>query len=125
MPYTYPTTAPSRKHTATIASGASLSDAVAIQPTHTLAGILMPAAWDAAGGVPTPLTFQGSFDGTNYGDLYDDTGIELTIPAAAGRIIPIADSTLRTMPYLKIRSGTSATPVAQTAERTITLFSHP
>lgn len=120
MPYTYPATAPSRKHTATIASGASLSNSIGIQPTYTLAGIQMPAAWDAAS-----LTFQGSFDGTTYGDLYDNAGIEITIPAAAGRIIPIADSTLRTMPYLKIRSGASATPVAQTAERTITLFSHP
>jgi len=120
MPYTYPTTAPSRKHTATIASGASLSDAVAIQPTHTLAGILMPAAWDAA-----DLTFQGSFDGTNYGDLYSDDGSEVTIPAAAGRIIPVGSSDLRAMPYLKVRSGTSTTPVAQTAQRVITLVSHP
>jgi hypothetical protein len=53
MPFSAPTLTPGRRHTATIALGASLSDAVAIPLTHTLYGIVMPAAWDTA-----DLTFQ-------------------------------------------------------------------
>jgi hypothetical protein len=63
---------PGSKHEVTIASGASLSNAAAIPPSHTLVGILMPAAWDAAS-----LTFQGSWDGTNYGNAHSDDGVEV------------------------------------------------
>ena len=120
MPYPAYTTTPARRHTATIVSGASLSDSVAIPYTHTLIGIVMPAAWDTAA-----LTFQGSFDGSTFGDLYDDTGTEVTVPTAAGRVVYISDANLRAVIALKLRSGTAGTPVNQTAERLITVLSHP
>ena len=65
MPYLVTADTPGRIHTATIALSGSLSAAVAIPLTHNLVGLVMPAAWDAA-----DLTFQGSFDGTTYGNLY-------------------------------------------------------
>ena len=120
MPYLVTADTPGRVHTATIALSGSLSGAVAIPYTHTLVGLVMPTAWDTA-----DLTFQGSFDGTTYANLYTDGGTEVNVPAAAGRSIYVNTAELRAYPYLKIRSGTQGTPVAQTAARVITLISHP
>ncbi|MCL5264149.1 MAG: hypothetical protein M1343_02970 [Chloroflexi bacterium] len=102
---------------AAIAAGSSLSGIVDLEG-YTKIGIEMPAAWDAAA-----LTFQGSSDGVTYNNLYDNVGNEVTSQAAAGRFIGI-DTILRSLAavrYLKIRSGTSALPVNQTADRTIKL----
>jgi hypothetical protein len=99
----------------TIANGASLSDGGALGgriPTI----IMMPAEWTAAG-----LTFQGSHDGTTYYDLYDEDGTELTIPTSATRRIIISPTHFTDHKYLKVRSGTAATAIAQGAERIIYL----
>ncbi len=104
---------------ATIEATESLSDAVDLADSQ-LHGIIMPAAWDAAN-----LTFQVSnaIDGT-YVNLYDDAGNETTVTAAAGRAIAIDVAALQLAPwrYLRVRSGTSGTAVAQAAERTLTLI---
>ena len=101
--------------TATIANGASLSDAIDCAVAR-LGRITLPAAWTAAA-----LTFQVSPDGTNWFNLYDAAGTEYTAQAAASRavIIPVAD--FLSVRYLKVRSGTSGAPVAQGAERALTL----
>ena len=106
--------------TATIAAAASLSDEVAVQGHLTLA-FLMPAAWTAAS-----ITFQGAAtSGGTFGDLYTDTGTEVEITVAASRLVvltgPEADA-VAAVPYLKLRSGTGALPVAQGAERLITVL---
>lgn len=97
--------------TATIASGASLSDAVVPPPGFKLVGIHMPAGWDAAS-----LTFQGceSAAGT-YANLYDAAGTEVILAAAVDRFIAVASLTnpFAGTPFLKIRSGTSGSAVAQ------------
>ncbi len=103
--------------TATIASGASLSGAADLG-TGRLVGLIMPAAWTTAA-----ITFQGSADGANYFDLYDDN-IERAIAsgsALASRFIalPIADWLM--IRSVKLRSGSSASPVPQGADRAITL----
>jgi hypothetical protein len=75
----------------------------------------MPAAWTAA-----TLTFQVSYDGTTFVDLYDDTGTEIQWQAAASRfIVPSAPSQFFGIQALKVRSGTTGTPVNQGADRAI------
>jgi len=85
-----------------------------------LARIYMPEEWDAA-----DLTFTEAEkpSGTFY-PLYDDNGIEITILANAERTITVSSNALplTAMRYFKIRSGTSTTPVNQSAERKIKLL---
>jgi hypothetical protein len=101
--------------TATIANGASLSGA------NDLAGaalirILMPATWTAA-----VLTFSVSNDNATYYDLYDQFGVEMTGQAAASRAIILSPSDFIGWRYVKIRSGTSASPVNQGGSRDVIL----
>lgn len=100
---------------ATIASGQSLSGAVNLAGCR-LVGLVMPAAWTAAS-----LTFQVSHDGTTYNDLYDDAGNEYTVVAAASRYIGLVGMDWEAVRFLKVRSGTAATPVNQAAQRVIVL----
>lgn len=101
--------------TATIANGGSLSGAINLG-YQRLVALVMPAAWTAAG-----ITFQASPDGVTYTDVYDATGAEYSVTVGASHtvIIPVAD--LIGMRFLKIRSGTSGTPVNQGAARAITV----
>jgi hypothetical protein len=95
--------------TATFVDGANLSEALDLgEEGGRLAGVLIPAGWTAA-----DLTFQGSIDGTTFGNMYDKDGNEYTVKAAASRfvLLPIAD--FLGLRYLKIRSGTSGAPVTQ------------
>lgn len=102
-----------------IAINSSLSDAVDLG-TARLGRIAMPAEWNAAN-----LTFQTSVDGVTWNNLHDAAGSEYTITAAAGRsiLVPLAD--MLSVRYLKIRSGTSALPVMQTAARSVDLVLVP
>lgn len=101
---------------AVIAAGGSLSAAADLGGLR-LAGIEMPAGWTAAG-----LTFQGAATNpAGLADLYDGSGAEVTLPAAAGRFIQVDEERFAGIRWLKIRSGTSATPVTQAAERTLRL----
>lgn len=103
--------------TATIALNASLSDVVEIGSAKFL-GLVMPAAWDTAG-----ITFQVSYDGTNFQNLYNDSGVEVSVTAAASRNIALDVVALDLAPwqFIKIRSGTAASAVNQTAARTLYL----
>jgi hypothetical protein len=75
----------------------------------------MPAAWTAAS-----LTFQGSADGTTYGDLYD-AGTEMSTAAGASRVIHLDWTKFVGLRFLKIRSGTTGVPVNQGGDRVLTL----
>lgn len=82
--------------------------------------IEMSAAWTAAN-----LTMQScSVSGGTFSNVVDDTGAEVSIPVAAGKTIPVIVNALALAPlhYVKFRSGTSAVPVQQAAERTLTLI---
>lgn len=106
----------------TIANGASVTstggpvgDGVIDLRKKSLVGIQMPAAWTAAN-----LTFSASMDGgVTFNDLYDDSGTERTVTAAAGRSITLDPMRFLGCTHLKIRSGTSAAAVNQGAARTI------
>ncbi len=105
--------------TAAIAESAALSAALDLGGFRgqQIIGIEMPAAWTAAA-----LTFQVSGDGTNYHDLYDDAGNELSFTVAASRMVSFTEdkrSILSRWRYIKLRSGTTGTPVNQDAARTL------
>jgi hypothetical protein len=102
--------------TVTIANGQSLSPFVAIGP-KTLVGIGLPAAWTAAS-----LTFQVTLDGgVTFLEFYDGAGA-VTLPVAAGQFVaipPVPD--WGGVVGLKVRSGTSGSPVNQAADRLLSL----
>jgi hypothetical protein len=102
----------------TILNGASLSSAINLE-NRILVGIIMPNAWTAAA-----LTFQFSIDGVNYHDAYSLTAALTATPAIANSFINIAKTaTFDSARFLKIRSGTTASPVNQLADRTLTIVS--
>jgi hypothetical protein len=102
--------------TDTIASGASQGAGVSLNNGHVV-GLVMPAGWDAAA-----ITLSVAVDaaGASYGNAFDVNCAEVTIQAAAGRYIPISPSLLPGIGWLMVRSGTSGTPVNQTAARNLT-----
>lgn len=103
---------------ALIANGTSLSAAVNLA-NQRLYAIQMPAAWDAAA-----LTFQGSYDGVTFANVYDVTNAELSYTVAAARFYVLPSTPLLIgLKFLKVRSGPSATPVNQTADRFLQLIS--
>lgn len=102
--------------TATIAANASLSGAIDLNPSSLLA-IAMPSAWTSAS-----LTFQSSYDGSTYFDVYNDAGDEYIIPVVASQFIILQRKDFLGLGYLKVRSGTTGTPVNQTSARTIGLI---
>lgn len=101
--------------TATIASGASLSAAVDLGAGRAVR-IVAPTAWTAA-----VLTFQTSWDGTTFSDLYDEVGVEVSYTPVAGKAMRLPFADWLGIRHVKIRSGTSAAPVAQAADRTLTI----
>lgn len=102
--------------TAAIAQSGSLSGMIRIGEKVAV-GILMPAAWDAAN-----LTFQGSIDdGANFSNIYDSSGNELTVTAAASRYILLDPTNFVGLTQIKVRSGTSGAAVNQTAARSLTI----
>lgn len=105
---------PTKAIVAVIANGASLSGAVELD--GLLVGIQMPTAWTAAG-----ITFQASADGTNFFDVKDSAGTEVSLTAAASTYITL-DPAARNFKAIKVRSGTSAAAVNQGAERVLVLM---
>lgn len=102
--------------TATIANGASLSGIVNLG-SNDLIGIIFPSTWTAAS-----ITFQFSIDGTNFYDAYSTTTELSATAASASRMVSINAVNYDMGRYIKIRSGTSATPVNQAADRILTLI---
>lgn len=99
----------------TIASGTSLSGVVDTGGATPLA-IIMPASWTTAN-----LTFQASANNSTYNNLYKDDGTEYTVTAAASEYIRLVAADFVGIRYLKVRSGTSGTPVTQGADRIVTV----
>ena len=103
----------------TIASGAALSNAVNLGD-KVLCALIVSATWTAA-----HFTFQVSDDqGATWYDLLDDKFAEVDITAdgsAGGKRIALDPSTFADVDFIKVRSGTSATPVNQAGDRVITL----
>lgn len=115
----------------TIPSGAALSNSIDIRHCRLVA-IQMPTAWTAAA-----LTFQGRpyLDADRVGsandalqDVYDHGGTELNITTAASRYVVITGATfdgIQALGAIKVRSGTTGTPVNQAAARELILVLDP
>ena len=104
----------------TIAAGASLSSAAGIG-NFSLVAIEMPAAWDAAA-----ITMAVSWDGLTYRNVYDALGNEYSLAVAASRYVLVKPDEGQSFPhFIKLRSGTAASAVNQTAEATINLILRP
>lgn len=108
--------------TATIANAGSLSGTIALDG-FVLMAIQMPAAWTAA-----DITFDGSVDGTTFSPVFDDSGTEVKITAAAaatlaGKVCVNASllEKLAALYAIRIRSGVSGATVAQGAARSFSL----
>jgi hypothetical protein len=100
----------------TIANGTALSGPVALGE-FVLTGLAMPAAgWDAAA-----LTFQVSVDGGATWQEMQSISAAISYTAAANQYIAIDPTLWRGINMIKVRSGTSGTPVPQTADRILTL----
>lgn len=109
--------------TVTIANGASLSGAIDLG-SSSLACILMPAAWTAAG---LSFAVSTSLAGT-YVPLWNASGSEYIVPSTSAVasqfiILPLAD--FLGIQYLKVRSGTAGAAVNQGADRGLVLISVP
>jgi len=107
---------PDNTITVIIANGVALTDVIDLKQ-NIITAIQIPAAWTAAN-----LTFQASSTRTGtFADVFDAAGNELTAVAAASRVI-VDLLELSPIRFLKIRSGTTGTPVNQGAERTLNLI---
>jgi len=84
---------------------------------HVLVGVLMSTAWTDAG-----ITFAAATAETGtYQSVYGSTGDETTLTVDASRFVSLTPLTSVGYRWLKVRSGTVGTPVAQAAARTLTL----
>lgn len=104
--------------TVTILDAASLSAAVDLKELTPVA-LIVPAVLE-----DTNLTFQGSYDGTNFYNLYDFNGNEIiaTVVTNAARFIPLDPAKFWGIKQIKIRQGTSASAVvASGADRVFEL----
>lgn len=101
---------------ATVPNGAALSEAIDLRGYEPLA-VQMPAAWTAAG-----LSFEVSDDGVNFADLYNTSG-EYTLTVATDRAVALSTpNELSGFQFIKVRSGTTGTPVNQGADRLIKIL---
>jgi len=102
----------------TILSGASQSGEFKVPAWDLLVGVELPTVWTAA-----EVSFLVSTSGSgNFRPLLDTAG-EVQFPSSSGdRYFSLHPDTFLHCPVLKVRSGTSAVPVNQGADRTINLI---
>ena len=104
--------------TVTISAGSSLSNPVDISGFRNIA-ITMPDDWTTAN-----LTFMvGPRDGSpdQFANLYDSAGNEVVLTAAEDRTITDIPE-LAPCRWIRIRSGTNASSINQTADRELVLI---
>ena len=100
--------------TAAIAASATTSGAIDLYGLQMVA-LGMPTYWTA--GV---LTFNVSIDGSTYLRMYKN-GAEYFETVTASQFIVLTPADFAGVRYVQLRSGTYATPVTQTAARSIEL----
>lgn len=86
---------------------------------RTLLGIIMPAGWDAAA-----LNLEVSVDASTWvTHVYDLAGVALGSWASftLGGAYALDPLSMLPYQYIRLRSGTAASPVNQTAQRNFTL----
>jgi hypothetical protein len=100
---------------AVILSGASLSGAIQLIG-RIPAGLYMPATWTAA-----VVTFSVSLDGVTYYKANNSSG-EVSRTVVASDYMALDPADFYGINFIKIRSGTAASAVAQGADRTLILM---
>jgi hypothetical protein len=79
--------------------------------------VIAPAEWTAAN-----LSFLISIDGVNFFDLVDAaSGVEIARAIQPSSAVKVDESYTRYVNYLKVRSGPRDNPIAQEADRVLTL----
>jgi hypothetical protein len=68
------------------------------------------------------LTFQVSHNNSDFGNMYDAAGGEIIVTADTDIFITLDPKDFVGAQYIKIRSGTAGTPVAQAAARELGLI---
>jgi hypothetical protein len=91
----------------TISAGESLSDGIDCS-SGEIVRITVPQEY-----TPANLTFQVSTDGNFYNDLFTSAGEEVTVAAEPNTGIVIQERWVRSIAFLKFRSGTRDYPVKQ------------
>lgn len=85
---------------------------------YDIEAIFFPAAWTAAAVTFVVLDEPGGVEH----DAFDSSNVEIEVDAAAGRFVKILpEHSVRGANLVRIRSGTSGTPVNQAAERVLKL----
>lgn len=105
--------------TATIPAAASVSQNIDLV-NGVVCAVVVPAVWDSA-----DLTIEVSHDGTTwFGVVYNDTGSQCNQIAApsVGEIYSFALPAMVPHRFVRIRSGTTAVPVNQSAERAVVIL---
>lgn len=102
---------------ATITSGTSVTDSIDLGGLR-LFGIDTPTSWTTAN-----VTLQSFGSDGVWRDVKDENGSEIVISAAASAAIRFRDPTLfASLTTIRLRSGTSLTPVVQAADRSVSLI---
>lgn len=101
-------------HATVIENGEALSERVVLRDGVPVA-LEMPEDWTAA-----DITLKGSrsADGTLY-DVYDADGNEVTLTVGADRFVVLNPADYAGFGSIQLRSGTTASPVNQGADRTL------
>lgn len=108
--------------TATIANGASVSGSVDLTNTALL-GFIAPAGWTTAA-----LNLEVSMDNASWSTgIYDGSGSAVSSWSALVAGAGYAVDTVSMLPfrYVRFRSGTSASPVNQAAQRDFVVITRP
>lgn len=95
-----------------IEAGQSLSNALNVT-SGGIYRIIMPDEWDNT----APITFQLSYDGTDFYNVYDIGGTEANVRCIQQSVVPFGEY-LAYIHSLKIRSGTVRQPIIQNETRT-------
>jgi hypothetical protein len=104
-----------------IANGKSLSKAVRIPAGMRGIGLLTPASWTNC-----TLSMQISFDNSTFYEMCDSTGGTAQLAAitdvVGGISFYFSVWNMFRAPYLKVRSGTLASPTTQEGDRVLNLI---
>jgi hypothetical protein len=112
-------TAPPVLLPATIAAGESLSGIVAVPKGMRLWALALPARW-----TESAISYQLSFDGSAFYEPCDSAGAALveTAPGVGGSAFAVSSYALLRSSFVRVRSGSAASPVQQVAHRTLQLI---
>ena len=77
-------------------------------------GFVLPATFTG-----NAMYIQGSYDGTNYTNIYDRAGVLVSVPISQGRSYTLPADDILPYRYIKLASVTDAVAVNQGSARTL------